>query len=127
MPASPRAATTSRQSHRATSRSPTAASPPSAAVIRRPRAPRAPSPLRVARRLGERHPVDVRTTLLAAHALPPEYAGRADAYIDDVVVAQIIPEAAHLGLADAVDAFCETIGFTLAQTRRAFDAARAHG
>ncbi|HKX42468.1 MAG TPA: imidazolonepropionase [Burkholderiaceae bacterium] len=83
--------------------------------------------LRVARRLGERHPVDVRTTLLAAHALPPEYAGRPDAYIDEVVVGQVIPEAARLGLADAVDAFCETIGFTPAQTRRVFDAARAHG
>ena len=83
--------------------------------------------LRVARRLGECHPVDVRTTLLAAHALPPEYASRPDAYIDDVVVAQIIPEAARLCLADAVDAFCETIGFTPAQTRRVFDAARAHG
>jgi imidazolonepropionase len=59
--------------------------------------------------------------------LPPEYAGRPDAYIDDLVVAQVIPEAARLGLADAVDAFCETIGFTLAQTRRVFDAARAHG
>jgi len=83
--------------------------------------------LRTARRLGERYPIGVRTTLLAAHALPPEYAGRPDAYIDDVVVAQVIPEAVRLGLADAVDAFCETIGFTLAQTRRVFDAARAHG
>lgn len=82
--------------------------------------------LRVARRLGERFPVDVRTTLLAAHALPPEFAGRPDDYIDEVVE-RILPEAARLGLADAVDAFCETIGFTLAQTRRVFDAARAHG
>jgi len=83
--------------------------------------------LRVARALGRDLPIDVRTTLLSAHALPPEYAGRADAYIDDVVVAEIIPEAARLKLADAVDAFCETIGFTLAQTRRVFEAARAHG
>jgi len=83
--------------------------------------------LRVARALGRDFPVDVRTTLLSAHALPPEYAGRADKYIDDVVVAQIIPEAARLQLADAVDAFCETIGFTPAQTRRVFEAARAHG
>jgi len=82
--------------------------------------------LRVARSLGERHPVDVRTTLLAAHAVPPEYAGRADAYVDEVV-GRIVPEAARLGLADAVDAFCETIGFTPAQTRRVFEAARAHG
>ena len=82
--------------------------------------------LRVARSLGERFPVDVRTTLLAAHALPPEFAGRADDYIDEVVQ-RILPEAARLGLADAVDAFCETIGFTLAQTRRVFEAARSHG
>jgi imidazolonepropionase len=82
--------------------------------------------LRVARSLGERFPIDVRTTLLAAHALPPEFAGRPDDYIDEVVQ-RILPEAARLGLADAVDAFCETIGFTLAQTRRVFEAARAHG
>ena len=82
--------------------------------------------LRVARSLGERFPIGVRTTLLAAHALPPEFAGRPDDYIDEVVQ-HILPEAARLGLADAVDAFCETIGFTPAQTRRVFDAARAHG
>ena len=81
--------------------------------------------LRVARRLGERHPVTVRTTLLAAHALPPEFEGRADDYVT-AIVDGIIPEAARLGLADAVDAFCETIGFTPAQTRRVFEAARAH-
>jgi imidazolonepropionase len=82
--------------------------------------------LRVARALGARHPVRVRTTLLAAHALPPEFESRADAYID-LVVDRIVPEAARRGLADAVDAFCETIGFTPAQTRRVFEAARAHG
>lgn len=82
--------------------------------------------LRVARSLGERFPIDVRTTLLAAHALPPEFAERPDDYISEVVE-RILPEAARLGLADAVDAFCETIGFTLAQTRRVFEAARAHG
>jgi imidazolonepropionase len=82
--------------------------------------------LRVARSLGERFPIGVRTTLLAAHALPPEFAGRPDDYIDEVVQ-HILPEAARLGLADAVDAFCETIGFTLAQTRRVFEAARSHG
>jgi len=80
--------------------------------------------LRVARRLGERHPVTVRTTLLAAHALPPEFEGRADDYIGHVAE-RIVPEAARLGLADAVDAFCDTIGFTPAQTRRVFEAARA--
>ncbi len=82
--------------------------------------------LRVARDLAQRFPVTVRTTLLAAHALPPEYAERSDDYIDHVVQ-HIVPEAARLGLADAVDAFCDTIGFNLLQTRRVFQAARNHG
>jgi imidazolonepropionase len=82
--------------------------------------------LHVARELGEHFPIDVRTTLLAAHAVPPEFAGRPDAYIDEIVE-HILPEAARLKLADAVDAFCETIGFTPAQTRRVFEAARAQG
>jgi len=82
--------------------------------------------LQVARDLAQRYPVDVCTTLLAAHALPPEFAGRADDYIEHVVQ-HILPEAARLKLADAVDAFCETIGFTPGQTRRVFEAARAHG
>ena len=82
--------------------------------------------LSVARRIGTDLGVDVRTTLLAAHALPPEYSGRADDYID-LVCDEIIPAALASGLADAVDAFCDTIGFTAAQTRRVFAAARAHG
>ena len=82
--------------------------------------------LRAARRVAADVGVDVRTTLLAAHALPPEFAGRADDYID-LVCGEIIPAAAASGLADAVDAFCDTIGFTAAQTRRVFEAARAHG
>ena len=82
--------------------------------------------LAVARRLGAECGVDVRTTLLAAHALPPEYAGRADDFIA-MVCSEMIPSIAHAGLADAVDAFCETIGFTPAQTRRVLDAARANG
>ncbi len=82
--------------------------------------------LRVARQLGQLYPVQIRTTLLAAHALPPEYAGRADDYID-LVCNEIIPAAAREGLADAVDAFCEDIAFSVAQTRRVFEAARAHG
>jgi imidazolonepropionase len=81
--------------------------------------------LKVARDLAQRAPVNVRTTLLAAHALPPEYVGRADDYIGHVVE-HIIPEAARLRLADAVDAFCETIAFDLLQTRRVFQAAREH-
>jgi imidazolonepropionase len=79
--------------------------------------------LRAARALGEARSVAVTTTLLAAHALPPEYAGDADRYID-FVCDMIVPAAATAGLADAVDAFCEGIGFTPAQVRRVFQAAR---
>ncbi|UGA39971.1 hypothetical protein JOS77_11665 [Chromobacterium haemolyticum] len=83
--------------------------------------------LRAARRLRDELPVEVSATLLAAHALPPEFAGRADAYIDHIVDA-ILPAAASAGLAEAVDAFCESVGFSPAQTRRVFEAARArHG
>ena len=81
--------------------------------------------LRVARRLGEELPVTIKTTFLAAHALPPEFDGRADAYIDAVV--DMIPAARDSGLADAVDGFCETIGFTPEQTARVFDAAARVG
>ncbi len=82
--------------------------------------------LRVARELGEQMPVTVRTTLLAAHALPPEFAGRSDDYIAHVAE-HIVPEAARLRLADAVDAFCESIAFDLLQTRQVFEAARRAG
>ncbi|MES2498121.1 MAG: imidazolonepropionase [Pseudomonadota bacterium] len=82
--------------------------------------------LRAARQLGTARPVSIRTTLLGAHALPPEHAGDADGYID-LVCREMIPAAARAGLADAVDAFCEGIGFTPAQTRRVFDAARTAG
>ncbi|MGF6118204.1 imidazolonepropionase [Janthinobacterium lividum] len=82
--------------------------------------------LRVARRIGEQLPVSVRTTFLGAHALPPEYAGQADAYIE-LLCAQMLPQLAGDELVDAVDAFCERIGFTPAQTQRMFDAARALG
>lgn len=81
--------------------------------------------LAVARRLGRELPVGVRTTSLAAHALPPEYEGRPDEYIDTLV--QWLPAQAEAGLVDAVDAFCEHIGFTPAQTERVFRAARALG
>ncbi|PKO65828.1 MAG: imidazolonepropionase [Betaproteobacteria bacterium HGW-Betaproteobacteria-16] len=79
--------------------------------------------LRVARRLGQERLLSVRTTFLGAHALPPEYEGRADDYIS--VVCDWLPQLHAQGLVDAVDAFCETIGFTPAQTRRVFEAARA--
>ncbi len=82
--------------------------------------------LHVARELGEHLPLTVRTTLLAAHALPSEYAGRSDDYIAHVAE-HIVPEAARLHLADAVDAFCETIAFDLLQTRQVFEAARRAG
>lgn len=82
--------------------------------------------LRAARRLGEVRPVTVRTTFLGAHALPPEYADDPDGYIEEVCD-RMIPAVAADGLADAVDAFCEGIGFTPGQTRRVFEAAKAHG
>ncbi|MCE8015268.1 imidazolonepropionase [Halomonas sp. MCCC 1A17488] len=82
--------------------------------------------LRVARRLGEALPVRVVTTLLGAHALPPEYQGDSDGYID-LVCHEMIPAAAAQGLADAVDVFCEKIAFSVAQCERVFEAAKAHG
>jgi imidazolonepropionase len=82
--------------------------------------------LRVARRLGRDFAVDVRTTFLGAHALPPEFAGRPDAYID-AVCNDMLPAVVAEGLADAVDVFCDNIGFTPAQTRRVFETARALG
>lgn len=80
--------------------------------------------LSAARRIGETLPVSVATSFLGAHALPPEFADRADAYID-LVCDEMIP--ALNGHADAVDAFCENIGFTRDQTRRVFEAAKAAG
>jgi len=82
--------------------------------------------LRVARRIGLELGIGVRTTFLGAHALPPEFTGRADAYIDEVCE-RMLPAVAREGLADAVDAFCETIGFSAAQTRRVFETARTFG
>ncbi|WP_165322065.1 imidazolonepropionase [Rhizorhabdus phycosphaerae] len=82
--------------------------------------------LRAARRIGTARAITVRTTLLGAHALPPEYRDDADGYVD-LVCTQMIPAAAEAELADAVDAFCEGIGFTPYQTQRVFDAARKAG
>ncbi len=82
--------------------------------------------LRVARRLGRDLPVSVATSFLGAHALPPEFEGRPDDFID-AVVGDMLPAAAGAGLVDAVDAFCERIGFTPAQVERVFQAARALG
>lgn len=82
--------------------------------------------LRVARCLGEVFGVAVRTTFLGAHALPPEYAGRSQAYID-LVCDQMMPALAAEGLVDAVDVFCERIGFSLAETEQVFQAAQRLG
>jgi imidazolonepropionase len=82
--------------------------------------------LRAARALATLRPVTVTATLLGAHALPPEFADDPDGYIE-LVCAQMIPTVAAEGLADAVDAFCEGIGFTPDQTSRVFEAARASG
>ncbi len=79
--------------------------------------------LRVARRVGQALPLTLRTTCLAAHALPPEFEGRADDYID--AVCNWLPLLHAEGLVDAVDAFCDRIGFNAAQTRRVFEGARA--
>jgi imidazolonepropionase len=82
--------------------------------------------LRVARAVGRARPVHVATTHLAAHAIPPEYKGRADAYIDEVVLPSL--HAAHAeGLVDVVDAFCEGIAFSPAQVERIFVAAQSLG
>lgn len=80
--------------------------------------------LRAARALGERRAIRVEPTFLGAHALPPEYQGDSDGYID-LVCKEMIPAAAPL--ATAVDAFCEGIGFSPAQCTRVIEAAQAHG
>ncbi|MBX3587070.1 MAG: imidazolonepropionase [Ramlibacter sp.] len=81
--------------------------------------------LGVARALGRDLPVDVRTTFLGAHAVPPEFAGRTDDYLAEVL--RMLPVLHAEGLVDAVDAFCERIAFSAAQTRQVFEAARAVG
>jgi imidazolonepropionase len=80
--------------------------------------------LRAARALANHRAISLSTTFLGAHALPPEFEGRADAYIDHIIEV-ILPAVAAEGLADAVDAFCEGIGFSTAQTARLFAAAKA--
>ena len=81
--------------------------------------------LAVARALGQQNAVDIRTTFLGAHAIPAEFAGRTDDYIDAVL--QMLPVLHAEGLVDAVDAFCERIAFSTEQTGRVFAAARALG
>lgn len=82
--------------------------------------------LRVARQLGKKYPVTVVPTYLGAHALPPEYEGRSDDYID-FVCHTVMPEVAAEKLAVSVDAFCESIGFTPEQTERVFETAQKLG
>lgn len=82
--------------------------------------------LRVARQLAASQPVEVSPTLLSAHALPPEFAGNGDGYIEHVI-RDILPAVAVEKLAEAVDVFCESVGFSPAQTRRIFEAAQQHG
>ncbi|MCU0828032.1 MAG: imidazolonepropionase [Tabrizicola sp.] len=82
--------------------------------------------LRAARRIGQARPVTVKTTHLAAHAIPPEYKGRATAYIDEVALPSLRQAHAE-GLVDAVDAFCEGIAFSVEELRPLFTEARALG
>jgi imidazolonepropionase len=82
--------------------------------------------LRAAKRLAAKRNVEISTTFLGAHALPPEANGDKDKYID-LVCNEMIPAVAKENLADAVDAFCENIAFTAAQTARLFEAATNHG
>ncbi|MGJ5179155.1 imidazolonepropionase [Bradyrhizobium oligotrophicum] len=82
--------------------------------------------LSAARALGNKRPIGVRTSFLGAHALPVEAAGDKDRYID-LVCTEMLPAVAEAGLADAVDAFMETIAFSPAQTSRVFAAAKALG
>lgn len=82
--------------------------------------------LRAARALSAQRSVRVVPTFLGAHALPPEYAGRSDDYIT-AICEQMIPAVAAEGLAEAVDVFCEGIGFSVAQTEQVFRTAVAHG
>ena len=81
--------------------------------------------LAVARRIGAELPLTVRTTSLAAHTVPPEYSGRADDYI--TAACSWLADQQAAGLVDAVDAFCDTIGFTPEQTERIFRAAQQLG
>jgi len=82
--------------------------------------------LRAAKALESHRHIKVSTTLLAAHALPPEFANKSDLYID-FVCQEIIPAVAEEKLADAVDVFCESIGFNLEQTEKVFEAAKQYG
>jgi imidazolonepropionase len=82
--------------------------------------------LRAARKLGQMRDISVSTTFLAAHALPPEFEGEPDRFIAEICT-RMLPQVAAESLADAIDAFCEDIGFSTSQIRFLFQAAKAHG
>ncbi|BBN82803.1 imidazolonepropionase [Pseudoalteromonas sp. A25] len=82
--------------------------------------------LEVNKLLNEHHPVDIQSTFLGAHALPPEYKDRADDYID-LVCEQMLPQVAEQNLAVAVDVFCENVGFSYEQTKKVFTKAQQLG
>ncbi len=82
--------------------------------------------LEVARQLGDTSDLTIRSTLLAAHSIPPEFTDDPDAYVD-LICGRLIPEVAERNLADAVDAYCESIAFNAEQVSRVFEAARSAG
>lgn len=82
--------------------------------------------MRVSRRIGRDFPLTVKSTYLGAHGVPPEYDGRADAYVD-FMIETVLPAAIREDLVDAVDGFCDTIGYSPAQLGRLYDAANAEG
>ncbi|XOV79721.1 MAG: imidazolonepropionase [Aestuariibacter sp.] len=82
--------------------------------------------LSVAKQLADHLPIDVKTTFLGAHAIPPEYKNNGDAYVE-LVCNDMLPQVAKAQLADAVDVFCESIGFDLAQTRKVLQTAKDLG
>jgi imidazolonepropionase len=81
--------------------------------------------LEAIRRLDAEHPIDVHATFCGAHEVPPEFKGRTDAYVD-LVVEEMLPEAARRGLARYVDVFCEEGVFSVAQSRRILEAGTRH-
>ena len=82
--------------------------------------------LRAAKAAGKEAGIDIKTTFLGAHALPPEFAGDKEGYIDHICE-MMLPALAKVGIVDAVDAFCEGIGFSYGQTKRVFETAERFG
>jgi len=82
--------------------------------------------LRAAQALADEYPVRIRTTLLAAHAIPPEYQNCPDSYVS-LICDELLPQVVEEGLAEALDVFCESIAFSTDQTERLLQAAQRHG